>query len=62
MASRRIILGNPSFCCTPSPAGCHFWSNFEIGRLAFFRSEAYLQFFEHLDQAGGFFYERWAGG
>jgi hypothetical protein len=38
--------------------GCHFWSNFEVGRLAFFRSPAYRQLFAHLDQAGGFFYER----
>ncbi|CAO3656439.1 unnamed protein product [Mucor hiemalis] len=39
--------------------GCHFWSNFEIGSLDFFRSEKYLRFFNHLDQKGGFFYERW---
>ncbi|KAI9487022.1 MAG: nucleotide-diphospho-sugar transferase [Benjaminiella poitrasii] len=39
--------------------GCHFWSNFEIGSLDFFRSERYLKFFEHLDSKGGFFYERW---
>lgn len=39
-------------------AGCHFWSNFEIGRLSFFRSAPYLQLFDHLDRAGGFFYER----
>lgn len=38
---------------------CHFWSNFEIGDLDFFRGEAYSSFFEHLDQKGGFFYERW---
>ncbi|AEY95769.1 FACR251Cp [Eremothecium gossypii FDAG1] len=38
---------------------CHFWSNFEIGDLNFFRSPAYLTFFEHLDRAGGFYYERW---
>lgn len=38
---------------------CHFWSNFEIGDLNFFRSESYLRFFEYLDKAGGFFYERW---
>lgn len=38
---------------------CHFWSNFEIGSLAFWRSEAYTQYFKHLDRAGGFFYERW---
>jgi len=39
--------------------GCHFWSNFEIASLDFFRSEAYNKYFEHLDKAGGFFYERW---
>lgn len=39
--------------------GCHFWSNFEIGSLAFWRSEAYRKYFDHLDKAGGFFYERW---
>ncbi|PVU92543.1 hypothetical protein BB559_003671 [Furculomyces boomerangus] len=39
--------------------GCHFWSNFEIGNLNFLRSERYLAFFNHLDRAGGFFYERW---
>ncbi|KAJ9644698.1 alpha 1,2-mannosyltransferase 2.4.1 [Coniosporium apollinis] len=38
---------------------CHFWSNFEIGNLNWLRSDAYLDFFNHLDQAGGFFYERW---
>ena len=38
---------------------CHFWSNFEIASLKFLRSDAYMKYFEHLDQAGGFFYERW---
>ncbi|VVT48743.1 uncharacterized protein SAPINGB_P001929 [Magnusiomyces paraingens] len=38
---------------------CHFWSNFEIGDLDFWRGEAYRSFFKFLDQAGGFFYERW---
>ncbi|KAI5292722.1 hypothetical protein KEM52_006115 [Ascosphaera acerosa] len=38
---------------------CHFWSNFEIGDLSFFRGEAYEAYFQHLDHAGGFFYERW---
>ncbi|KAJ2711149.1 hypothetical protein H4R19_003386 [Coemansia spiralis] len=38
---------------------CHFWSNFEIASLDFLRSEQYLAYFEHLDRAGGFFYERW---
>lgn len=38
---------------------CHFWSNFEIGRLDFFRSKQYQQYFNYLDTLGGFFYERW---
>ncbi|KAF7549027.1 hypothetical protein G7046_g8469 [Stylonectria norvegica] len=38
---------------------CHFWSNFEIGNLNWLRSQAYIDFFESLDQDGGFFYERW---
>jgi mannosyltransferase len=38
---------------------CHFWSNFEIGSLDFWRSKAYEDYFNHLDRAGGFFYERW---
>lgn len=38
---------------------CHFWSNFEIASLDFFRSQAYRDYFDHLDKSGGFFYERW---
>jgi alpha 1,2-mannosyltransferase len=38
---------------------CHFWSNFEIASLEWFRSDAYNDFFNYLDSAGGFFYERW---
>jgi mannosyltransferase len=38
---------------------CHFWSNFEIADLNFWRSQAYEDYFNHLDRAGGFFYERW---
>ncbi len=37
---------------------CHFWSNFEIGDLEFWRSDVYKEYFDHLDRAG-FFYERW---
>lgn len=42
---------------------CHLhrildWTNFEIGDLDFFReSEGYNKYFEHLDAAGGFYYE-----
>lgn len=38
---------------------CHFWSNFEIANLRFFRSKEYQDFFDFLDQSGGFYYERW---
>ncbi|KAK6460710.1 glycolipid 2-alpha-mannosyltransferase [Scheffersomyces coipomensis] len=38
---------------------CHFWSNFEIANLNFWRSEAYRKYFDYLDSTGGFFYERW---
>ncbi|KAF9780462.1 glycosyltransferase family 15 protein [Thelephora terrestris] len=38
---------------------CHFWSNFEIGDLDFWRGEAYTKFVEFLDEKGGFYYERW---
>ncbi|OIR58723.1 MAG: alpha-1,2-mannosyltransferase [Amphiamblys sp. WSBS2006] len=38
---------------------CHFWSNFEIASLHLWRSEAYMAYFNHLDKAGGMFYERW---
>lgn len=29
---------------------CHFWSNFEIGDLNFFRSRQYQMFFDYLDR------------
>lgn len=38
---------------------CHFWSNFEIGNLNFWRSQPYQTYFDFLDRAGGFYYERW---
>ncbi|CAI4057806.1 hypothetical protein SUVZ_02G5880 [Saccharomyces uvarum] len=38
---------------------CHFWSNFEIANLNFWRSPAYREYFNTLDHQGGFFYERW---
>ncbi|KAM0790584.1 hypothetical protein ACM66B_004450 [Microbotryomycetes sp. NB124-2] len=39
--------------------GCHFWTNFEIADLRFFRSAEYQEFFDSLDKAGGFYTERW---
>ncbi|KAH8801849.1 glycosyltransferase family 15 protein [Flagelloscypha sp. PMI_526] len=38
---------------------CHFWSNFEIADMDFWRSQVYQDFFNYLDKTGGFYYERW---
>ncbi|KAM0321409.1 hypothetical protein ACHAQA_010125 [Verticillium albo-atrum] len=38
---------------------CHFWSNFEIARLSWFRSQEYEDFFQTMDRSGGFWMERW---
>ena len=38
---------------------CHFWSNFEVADMSFWRSSTYEDYFRHLDVTGGFFYERW---
>jgi mannosyltransferase len=37
---------------------CHFWSNFEIARLDWFRSQEYNDFFDMMDRSGGFWMER----
>ncbi|TVY84573.1 Alpha-1,2 mannosyltransferase KTR1 [Lachnellula suecica] len=37
---------------------CQFFSNFEIGSLDFWRGEENEAYFEWLDKAGGFYYER----
>ncbi|KAJ3732980.1 glycosyltransferase family 15 protein [Lentinula guzmanii] len=36
-----------------------FPHNFEIADMNFWRSEAYIAFFEYLETKGGFYYERW---
>ncbi|PNP38466.1 hypothetical protein TGAMA5MH_09547 [Trichoderma gamsii] len=38
---------------------CHFWSNFEIAKLSWFRSKEYNDFFQTMDRSGGFWMERW---
>ncbi|KAJ2674670.1 hypothetical protein IWW42_001516 [Coemansia sp. RSA 1085] len=68
--TRKWILENPKMIPEKSfihwvvneksqYTNCHFWSNFEIVDLSFYRSEAYESYFQQLDRAGGFFYERW---
>ncbi len=37
---------------------CHFWSNFEIANLDWFRSREYNDFFDAMDRSGGFWMER----
>ena len=37
---------------------CHFWSNFVIARLDWFRSKEYEDFFQMMDRSGGFWMER----
>ncbi|KAL5635415.1 hypothetical protein ACGC1H_004267 [Rhizoctonia solani] len=70
-ATKEFIKVNPQYLPKDNAMGflsdnngetynnCHFWSNFEIGDLNFWRGEAYTKYFEHLDSKGGFYYERW---
>ena len=37
---------------------CHYWNNFEIVDLNWFRGEKYQKFFDYLDKLGGFYYYR----
>lgn len=41
---------------------CHFWTNFEVADLDFFRSDEFKKYFKFLDESGGFFYDRWGDG
>ncbi|KAG7810713.1 hypothetical protein KL921_002341 [Ogataea angusta] len=38
---------------------CHFSSALEIGDMDFYRSEMYTNYFRHLEDSGGFYYEGW---
>jgi len=65
----EILRGDPSRASLPTidPEAmegekynmCHFWSNFEIARLSWFRSKEYEDFFQMMDRSGGFWMERW---
>ncbi|ODV61429.1 putative mannosyltransferase [Ascoidea rubescens DSM 1968] len=53
-------LQNPHHnAITSGYSTCHFWSNFEIADMDFFRSKPYTEYFNYLDNEGGFYYERW---
>ncbi|TFB06407.1 O-glycoside alpha-1,2-mannosyltransferase-like protein 4 [Trichoderma ghanense] len=63
----EILQGKPSSLPPIDPEAmegekynmCHFWSNFEIAKLSWFRSKEYNDFFEMMDRSGGFWMERW---
>ncbi|KAG9236560.1 glycolipid 2-alpha-mannosyltransferase-domain-containing protein [Amylocarpus encephaloides] len=65
----EILRGDPNRANLPPIDGeamegekynmCHFWSNFEIARLSWFRSKEYEDFFQMMDRSGGFWMERW---
>jgi len=56
----RYLMRWIPYCDSPGDAWnmCHYWSNFEIADLDFFRSQQYCDFFDHRDENGGFYYER----
>lgn len=67
--TRDFINANPHLLHTESDLqwlldpqkqynNCQFFSNFEIGTLNFWRGEENEAYFDYLDKAGGFYYER----
>jgi len=40
-------------------SGLHFWDNFEIGYLPFWKSEPVQKFIDYIDKSGGIYYHRW---
>jgi len=38
---------------------CHYWNNFEILDMRFFRSKQYMDYFDYLDKSSGFYFYRW---
>ena len=68
--TKKFIRDNPSFIPEENSLKivtredgsynlCHFWSNFEIADMSLWRSDSYSRYFKYLDEAGGFFLERW---
>lgn len=50
---------NPQKIKVAKYSTCHFWSNFEIGDMDFYRGDAYNEWVKYLDSTGKFYYERW---
>ncbi|WFD31767.1 hypothetical protein MSPP1_002806 [Malassezia sp. CBS 17886] len=66
----HFMTDEPERLLEPGYNMCHFWSNFEIADLRFWRDKKYMDYFTYLDRDGGvrkhatlltvqFFYERW---
>lgn len=70
-STRKFMMKHPEYLATDSLLNfisedggmsynmCHFWSNFEVADLDFWRDKPYQEYFDFLDREGGFFYERW---
>jgi alpha 1,2-mannosyltransferase len=41
------------------PEGKMYYTNFEIGKLSFFRGEKYMSFYKKIDNSGGIYINRW---
>jgi alpha 1,2-mannosyltransferase len=69
-ANKELVVKNipdnslKDFIITPDSLYnlCHFWTNFEIADLDFYRTDLYTRYFQHLDSKFGFFYERYGDG
>lgn len=54
----RSPLPLPSILPNPTQPNL-VWSNFEIADMDFWRGKAYQDWFNYLEEKGGFYYERW---
>ncbi|TFK54856.1 glycosyltransferase family 15 protein [Heliocybe sulcata] len=69
--TKEFLVDNPQYVAQDNALGflsddggisynlCHYWSNFEIADMDFWRGEAYAKYFDFLESKGGFYYERW---
>ncbi|KZT26454.1 glycosyltransferase family 15 protein [Neolentinus lepideus HHB14362 ss-1] len=69
--TKEFMVENPQYVAEDNALGflsndggisynlCHYWSNFEIADMDFWRGEAYSKYFDFLESKGGFYYERW---
>ena len=45
--------------CTTIPNGKMFYTNFELGYIPWFKESGYMEYYNYLDNTGGFFTKRW---